>query len=378
LNNATQRERARERYRPQRVEVLFVAEAPPLAADRFFYFEKVAAHDWLFLGLMRWLYEEARDLQTEELRERKGDFLSRFSEDGYFLIDAIDQPIPKGCAVTERLRRIREGAPELVMKLARVASPMTPVVLISGSVFRECHGPLKAAGVNVLNTEAIDFPSMGHQRDFARKLGRLLDTNLRDTIRDLEEAVRLWSPGETRQKERERYVVSHFLKCLGTMFEPSELKQSADDPPDILFRDARFEVKEIQAGGRRRGDEYRAKLARALSAERFADLLEPYRPESIPMGDVCARVMQETRQLACGRYADLSLRRSLDLLFYVNLTTTAEANVAQGPLGELDPLHQERWRSVSFLFADAPACVLMAGNCAPAFLMDAVGRISRP
>lgn len=327
---------------------------------------------------MRWLYEEARDLQTAELRERKSEFLSRFSKDGYFLIDAIDEPIPKGCSVRERLRRIREGVPELVEKVRRTGSPMTQVVLISGSVFRECRGPLKAAGVDVLNTETIDFPSMGHQRDFARKLGRLLDTNLRDTIRDLEEAVRLWSAGEANQKERERYVVSHFLKCLGIAFEPSELKQSADDPPDIVFREARFEVKEIQAGGRRRGDEYRAKLARALSAERFADLLEPYRPESIPIAAVCARVMQETRGLACGRYADPALRRSLDLLFYVNLTGTAEASLAQGPLADLDPLRQEGWRSVSFLFAEAPACVLTAGNGSPAVLSDALGRISYP
>jgi hypothetical protein len=378
LNYAAQRERAREHYRPQRVDVLFVAEAPPLAVDRFFYFEKVVTHDWLFLALMRWLYEEARSIETEELRGRKAEFLSRFSQDGYFLIDAIDEPIPKGCSVAERLRRIRERVPELVGKVLGIRSPKTQVVLISGSVFRECHGPLNAAGVNVLNTEAIDFPSMGHQRDFARKLGRLLDANLRDMIRDLEEAVRLWSPGETNQKGCERYVVSHFLKCLGITFEPHELKHSADDPPDILFRETRFEVKEIQAGGRRRGDEYRAKLARAVSAERFADLLEPYRPESIPIAQVCTRLMHESRELACGRYVDLTLRRSLDLLFYVNLTGTTEAILAQGPLGDLDPLRQEGWRSVSFLFAEAPACVLIAGNSAPAFLSDALGRMSHP
>lgn len=176
MDSVTKREAAREHYQPQRVELLFVAEAPPLAADRFFYFEKVATHDWLFLALMRCLYEEARDIETAELRARKTEFLKRFAADGYFLIDATGEPLPKGCSVKERLCRIRDGVPELVAKVRRLASPTTPLVLISGSVFRECEAPLKAAGFNVRNQGVLDFPSMGHQRDFADKLRGLLDS----------------------------------------------------------------------------------------------------------------------------------------------------------------------------------------------------------
>lgn len=176
MDSATKREAAREHYRPKHVDVLFVAEAPPLAADRFFYFEMVATHDWLFLALMRCLYEEARNIETAELRARKAEFLKRFAADGYFLIDATDDPIPKGCSMKERRRRIRGAVPGLVGKVRRSAPPTTPLVLISGSVFRECEAPLKAAGFNVLNTEVLDFPSMGHQRAFAEKLRRLLDS----------------------------------------------------------------------------------------------------------------------------------------------------------------------------------------------------------
>lgn len=160
--------------------MLFIAEAPPLATDRFFYFESVTTHDWLFLALMRCLYQEARDIETIVLRARKAEFLTRFAADGYFLIDATDDPIPKECSVRERLRRITEGVPALVGKARSFASSGTRIVLISGSVFRACAVSLKTAGFNVLNTEAVDFPSMGHQRDFARKLGRLLGSNLRD------------------------------------------------------------------------------------------------------------------------------------------------------------------------------------------------------
>ena len=76
---------ARARYRPHHIKTLFVAEAPPADPSRFFYFENVTAHDWLFLALIRWHYVDARDLETDELRERKSEFLARFRNDGYYL-----------------------------------------------------------------------------------------------------------------------------------------------------------------------------------------------------------------------------------------------------------------------------------------------------
>src|SRR5205823_6407163 len=42
------RRQAAERYRPDVVDLLLVAEAPPSAPDRFFYFEHVTTHDSLF------------------------------------------------------------------------------------------------------------------------------------------------------------------------------------------------------------------------------------------------------------------------------------------------------------------------------------------
>jgi hypothetical protein len=71
-------ERARRRYRPKPVKVLFVAEAPPSDPRRFFYFERVSGHDWLFLALMRWLYDDARACETRELRESKRECQRRF------------------------------------------------------------------------------------------------------------------------------------------------------------------------------------------------------------------------------------------------------------------------------------------------------------
>ena len=42
------RDRAARKYRPKQVELLLVAEAPPAALDRYFYFEDVREQDSLF------------------------------------------------------------------------------------------------------------------------------------------------------------------------------------------------------------------------------------------------------------------------------------------------------------------------------------------
>jgi hypothetical protein len=52
------REAAARKYIPKRVDLLLVAEAPPAADDRYFYFEHVHSDDWLFLGVAEVLLGE--------------------------------------------------------------------------------------------------------------------------------------------------------------------------------------------------------------------------------------------------------------------------------------------------------------------------------
>ena len=49
-------QQARARYVPRRTRVLFVAEAPPLSLERYFYFEDVRNGDWLWIALMKELF----------------------------------------------------------------------------------------------------------------------------------------------------------------------------------------------------------------------------------------------------------------------------------------------------------------------------------
>lgn len=51
----------------------------------------VIAKDYLYLNLMRALYDDAKSTDIKYLREQKIKFLKRFKEDGYYLVDAVDE-----------------------------------------------------------------------------------------------------------------------------------------------------------------------------------------------------------------------------------------------------------------------------------------------
>jgi hypothetical protein len=163
------RDAARECFRPLEIRFLFVAESPPSAPERFFYFYPVEQKDGLFVETMKVLYQVC---DVPKLRENKKQYLERFRNDGFFLIDAVDEPIPEGSsksgAVLGDLSRLKQ-------KLRRLCSNAnTKAILISASVYGivEC---LKKDGFNIINTEMIDFPTFGRQKLFRNKLHRLLE-----------------------------------------------------------------------------------------------------------------------------------------------------------------------------------------------------------
>src|SRR5438093_866067 len=84
---ARQRRRAAAaKYRPERVRLLLVAEAPPSSLDRYFYFEDVRDQDTLFRYVVRTVLGE------EPSRSAKAHQLGRLRHSGAFLIDLKTDP----------------------------------------------------------------------------------------------------------------------------------------------------------------------------------------------------------------------------------------------------------------------------------------------
>lgn len=156
---------ARNRYRPKNIRVLLVAEAPPCALDRFFYFEEVKTHDSLFLEIMGILYPEQKKqyLASGRDAELKTDLLQRFQSDGYWMIDVFETP----------LEETGNELPELLNKLKKLVTPATCIILIKANIYDMCYGPLTEAGYSVMN-ERIPFPGSGQQGVFRKKFGKAI------------------------------------------------------------------------------------------------------------------------------------------------------------------------------------------------------------
>lgn len=160
---------ARNKYKPRDIRVLLVAEAPPCALDRFFYFEDVKKQDSLFLEIMAILYPEMKQRYLAKGREtvRKQEMLAQFQADGYYLIDLCGIPTsiidgPTGGDVQH-----------LLDSLKGLIGKEVPVILIKSNVYDACYEALRSAGYNVVD-ERMPFPGSGQQGVFREKFKKAL------------------------------------------------------------------------------------------------------------------------------------------------------------------------------------------------------------
>ena len=168
---------------------------------------------------------------------------------------------------------------------------------------------------------------------------------------------------------REKMVVEKLLTSLGIDYDESELTEP-EEPADVAFRDARFQVKEVmQFHGteiRRRHDEYRVALRRVEAAETMEELLPltPFRKVT------WACIVTESLKAAkkhIERYG-VKERRDLDVVCYYNRHDHFEADAPTPDYEKLD------CRSFSIV-SNSYARVLFADSSAPAFLCAAVGTV---
>ena len=176
------------RYKPITVRILFIAEAPPaFRFNRLFYFEDLRDGDTLFLEMMKTLYHSevgftengfSPGSSAEGIRSRKSELLARFMREGYFLIDASEEPMPDRASSSQKLALLRASVPRLIVRLKEFAvEKSTPIVLIGGVTYSACAQSLMDLGFNVINEAMIDHPARGGQLRFRQKLHCTLQRN---------------------------------------------------------------------------------------------------------------------------------------------------------------------------------------------------------
>jgi hypothetical protein len=169
------------RYKPATIRILFISEAPPaFRFKRLFYFEGLRDGDTLFLEMMKVVYGSVVGFtesgfspgsSVEEIRNRKSELLARFMREGYFLIDASEEPMPNGATSSQKLALLRASVPRLLVRLKDFAvDKCVPIVLIGAVTYSACALPLRDFGFNVINEAMIDHPARGGQQRFRQKL----------------------------------------------------------------------------------------------------------------------------------------------------------------------------------------------------------------
>lgn len=159
---------ARNRYLPDNVRCVLIAEAPPESIERFFYYEDVRDHDHLFLGVMEVLYPEDKINYLSNHRDKKikKQLLERFKNDGFFLLDLFDYPR------SFNNKPLAQKVHELVIKLQNLAGDF-PIIIIKASLFDEIHYQLSKSFKNISDIR-IPFPSTGNQAKFRTQFANAL------------------------------------------------------------------------------------------------------------------------------------------------------------------------------------------------------------
>jgi hypothetical protein len=212
---------------------------------------------------------------------------------------------------------------------------------------------------------------------------------LKDLRDHTKETLHLLS-GHEMKPERERSVCRAFLRCAGVPFTEESIIASRDEPPDVLFDLARFEVLEVLDDDRRRGDELKEEVERVEKAKSIDDVLLPLpSPKFIRLAELVPLVKDKLK----GKFKKYAkdVRGKLDVLVYVNMCQTFFVPTSPGVSNEeydTKNLGIQGWQSVSVLALFSPtenpdflgypchhAVVLTATATAPKFIHDRLEQI---
>jgi hypothetical protein len=175
-----------------------------------------------------------------------------------------------------------------------------------------------------------------------------------------------------RKWERERWVCQRLLQGLNIPHRNEDFTPAGQEPPDVLFRDASFEVFFVLDEGRRLNDEWREELQRRRSAFSLSQLVRrEAKPKRISAHELLQRLAPTLRKKAHNyRERGLDLGE-LDIIAFASLKREVlDLNSHFPPPTEY---LRQGWRSLS-LVGPTFARVLFAHPDAPDFLRTNLGR----
>lgn len=103
-------------------------------------------------------------LDVEYLRQCKPLLLRQFQKDGFFLIDAVEEPMPEGSKGQKRRNIIKANSLQLINRVKPLIDKETRIILVESTVYElyPVLGP-------------IEFPLYQHRMKFKEKMMELLE-----------------------------------------------------------------------------------------------------------------------------------------------------------------------------------------------------------
>jgi hypothetical protein len=153
-------------YEPKKVELIIVAEYPPISG-KYFYDPRGEVTEALFKALME---------QLSYIPQLKKDGLKEFQRRGWVLVDATYEPVNRAkISKRERDNVIERDYEKLLADLLGLSpNRSVPLILIKANVCRLLAPKLMNDGFNVLNERSLPFPGNGHQKEFRPLFAALL------------------------------------------------------------------------------------------------------------------------------------------------------------------------------------------------------------
>jgi hypothetical protein len=174
---------------------------------------------------------------------------------------------------------------------------------------------------------------------------------------------------DKRKEERERWVVREFLLLLSLACTEDEIKSEPQaSKVDVLFRDARFQIKEATDPHIKRTKETKADFKRLAAAKTLGDTVSTGHAYDMPPAINGYSLIRGMAQELGGDRRYSTVKQNLDLLIYVT-------RPAVSLIGSSEINHKELallgWRTIAVLMG-SQALVLYANEAAPDFLRSRV------
>ncbi len=167
-----QLEKARHKYKPDKIKYLLIAEAPPDSVERFFYYENVHQHDYLFLGVAQALYPNLKEkyLASRRPSDIKKSILEKLKSEEFYLLDLSELPL------TLLNQSLESQLPNLVKKIKEIVDKQrTKIILIKATVYDTVFKRLLQEGFENVIDVRIPFPGQGGQIRFQNDFKKALE-----------------------------------------------------------------------------------------------------------------------------------------------------------------------------------------------------------